>query len=290
MTKKSNAKSNKNKCAGLIWITRSLGVRYFEDGVSASAAALAYYLLFSLFPMLIFVNSVIGTLKISMPELMLQLERVLPDDVQNIISNYLNYITGLNAGTLLYAGMFLTIWMLTRSIGMLMSAVSRAYRVKNKTRFYIIVVPLLSVLLLISIFVILLVAMVSTRLLVKVDEYIHISEGFIQFWGFLRMALGPIYLFFVLATFYWIAGDRHYSFKCALPGAAAALVSWMIATWGFSYYVSSLGRYSVLYGSLGAIIVLMLWLYLTGTILIMGGELNDVLARRKALQHEEEQA
>lgn len=290
MKEKAQVKSTVKKRTGFSWIARRLGVRYFEDGVGRSAAALAYYLLFSLFPMLIFLNSVIGTLNISMPELMLEFERVLPADVQGIISDYLSYIGGLKPGTLLYAGLFLSVWMLTRSIGMLMSAVRRAYRVKTQTRFYLVVVPVLSVLLLLSVFIMLAISMISTQLLYKVDEYIRLPAGFIRFWGLLRLAIGPVYLFFVLTAFYWIAGDRNYRFRQALPGAAGSLIAWMLATWGFSYYVSNLGRYSLLYGSLGAIIVLMLWLYLTGTILIMGGELNDIIARHKALQHREDKA
>lgn len=289
MTDKSKDKIMKIRDGRLIWIARNLGLRYFQDGVAGSSAALAYYLLFSFFPMLIFLNTVISTLNISMPELMEQMEKVLPQEVQSIISSYLSYISRFNPGTLLYAGIFLTAWMLTRSIGMLMSAVSRAYRVKTRTKLYVVVVPILSILLLISVFVLLAISMVSTRLLVKVNDYIRLPGGFIKFWGILRTALAPIYLFFMLASFYWIAGNRHDRFRASFPGAAAALATWMLATWGFSYYVSNLGRYSVLYGSLGAMIVLMLWLYLTGTVLIMGGELNDLLARHKALHHKEEQ-
>lgn len=274
-------KTEKKRRVGLLYVARSLGVRYFEDGVGRSAAALAYYMLFSLFPMLIFLNSAIGMLDLSLPDLMLQLDAVLPADVQGIISDYLSYISGLNSRTLLYAGLFLTIWMLIRGIGMLESAVQKAYRIEGKSTFYLITVPIISVLLLASIFAVLLVVMISGNLLETVGRYIRLPEGFIRLWELLRRAVAPAYMFFVLAAFYAIAAGRQYRFRQSLPGALFALVTWTLATWGFSIYVANMGRYSLLYGSLGAMMVLMLWLYLTGTILILGGELNDILARKK---------
>ena len=262
-------------------ILRQLGVRYFEHSVGRSAAALAYYLLFSLFPMLIFVNSAIGMLDLSLDGLMQQLNMVLPTDVQKIIGDYLAYIKHLNSATLLYAGLFLTVWMLTRSIGMLESAVQKAYHIESRNAFYLVTVPIVSVLLLISLFAVLVLVMVSGNLLNVVGRYVALPDGFVRLWEWLRRAVAPIYVFFVLTAFYSLAGGKPYKFRKSLPGALSALVCWTLVTWGFSLYVSKIARYSLLYGSLGAMMVMMLWLDLTGTILILGGELNDILARRK---------
>ena len=274
-------KPGKKRSAGVLWVLRQLGVRYFEHSVARSAAALAYYLLFSLFPLLIFLNSAIAMLDLSLPALLDQLNAVLPADVQGIIGDYLRYISGLNSSTLLYAGLFLTVWMLTRSIGMLESAVQRAYHVEGKNFFYLVTVPVVSVLLLLSIFAVLVLVMVSGNLLAVVDQYIRLPQGFIRLWELLRRAVAPAYLFCVLAAFYALAGGGKHRVRRALPGALFALAGWALATWGFSFYVANMGRYSLLYGSLGAIIVLMLWLDLTGNVLILGGELNDILANRK---------
>ena len=66
-----------------------------------------------------------------------------------------------------------------------------------------------------------------------------------------------------------------------VPGAFAAMISWVIISLGFSFYVDNMARYSMLYGSLGALMILTLWLYLTGVVLIMGGELNHVLIQAR---------
>ena len=85
----------------------------------------------------------------------------------------------------------------------------------------------------------------------------------------------------MLALLYYLVPNSHYRFPDILPGTLSALVSWLLFSIGFAYYVENMANYSVLYGSIGAVIVLLLWLYLSATVLIMGAELNCVLNDRK---------
>ena len=82
-----------------------------------------------------------------------------------------------------------------------------------------------------------------------------------------------------LGALYAASMDEHQPIKKLLPGIIAALVSWMIVSIGFSFYVENFANYSVIYGTLGTVIVLLMWLYITAIILIMGAELNAVLKK-----------
>ena len=84
-------------------------------------------------------------------------------------------------------------------------------------------------------------------------------------------------MFFVLSGFYYIVPSRRHPFKAAIPGAVFGVLGITAVTWVFSFYVTNFSNYSLLYGSLAAVMILMLWLQIIATILIMGGVLNDVL-------------
>lgn len=272
-------------------VARRMVIRYFEDHVAMSAAELAYYLLFSLFPLLIFINAAVSTLHISAAEMLNALNIVLPTEVVQLITEYMEYISGLKSNTLLYAGLVLTIYMLFRSMNSLMNSIMNVYRIHRRGALYYIGVVLFSILLLVSIFVFLAALMISGKLLTSVGHYVYIAPSFIRVWDLLRMFLAPLYMFLMLALFYHVVGRGRYKFRQSLPGAVFSLIIWTAATVGFSYYVTNMGNYSLLYGSIGAIMVLMFWLWLTGIVLILGGELNHVLAeelelRKKADNHE----
>ena len=88
-------------------------------------------------------------------------------------------------------------------------------------------------------------------------------------------------LFVMLAFMYYFVPNRKMKWRNVLPGTVFSVVGWIILTLGFSFYINHFGRYSLIYGSLGAIIVLMLWLYLVGILLVLGGELNDIVEELK---------
>jgi len=262
-------------------VCRTMVVRYFKDRVPQASAELAYYLLFSIFPLMIFINSAISMFNISINEMLNTLEQILPIEIFKIITDYISYASGLQSATLLYSGLFLTVYMLSRAVKSLMYSVMRAYRVKRKGLIHAARSIVFSVLLLLSLIILLALYMVSGELLETLSEYINLSPGFIYMWQLMQRALAPVFLFFMLTLFYYAIGRETHSFAGAMPGAAFSLIIWTVATMGFSYYIKNINSYSALYGSIGAIMILMLWLYLTGLVLIMGGELNHVIVTEK---------
>ncbi len=267
-----------NKGPFLLRVTRELIRRYFRDQVGRDAAELAYYELFSLFPLIIFLNMVLSTLHLSPDRLTQSLGLMLPPQATDILTTYLDYIQGLDTPFLLYACLVLTVYAVSRAIASLLTSLSQAYGIKRRGAFSAISSVVCAVLLLGSIFVLLVLAMVSDNLLLWLDQYITVPDLLISLWGLLRTLVAPLYLFFVVTCLYAVVGYGKYRLTQAMPGAGFAVVLWYLSTTAFSYYVNHMSRYSLLYGSLAAFMVLMLWLYLTGVVIILGGQLNHVLA------------
>ncbi len=257
---------------------RELVRRYFRDQVGRDAAELAYYELFSLFPLVIFLNMVVSTLHLSPDRLSESLGLVLPPQAIAILTTYLEYIQGLDRPFLLYACMVLTVYAVSRAIASLLNSLAKAYGMTRRGVFAAVSSVICAILLLGSIFVLLVLTMISDNLLLWLDQYITVPDLLISLWGLLRTLVAPVYLFFVVSCLYAVVGYGKYRFSQAMPGAGFAVVLWYLSTTAFSYYVNNMSRYSVLYGSLAAFMVLMLWLYLTGVVIILGGELNHVLA------------
>ncbi len=266
------------KTSRLLGLPREMIRRYFRDQVGRDAAELAYYLLFSLFPLIIFVNMVLSTLHLSADRLSQSLGLVLPPQASDMLSAYLAYIQGLDRPILLYSCLVLTVYAVSRAISSLLSSLARAHGRKHRGPLAVISSVLCAVLLLASVFVLLVLTTVSDDLLLWVGRYVDLPNLLIRLWGLLRTLVGPLYLFFVLTCLYALVGYGSFRFTQVMPGAGFAVVLWYLSTTVFSFYVNTLSRYSVLYGSLTAFMVLMLWLWLTGVVIILGGQLNHILA------------
>lgn len=263
----------------LFRVIRQLTIRYFKNTVGRSAAELAYYLLFALFPALIFLNAALSLLHLSDTALMDNLAAVLPSQVLEIIRSYLSYIQELDARVLLYACLVLSVLAVSRAMRSLMRSVSRAYDIPRQGFLVSIAAVMMAVAMMVVTIVLLVLVMISENLLLQINQVITIPAVLIRIWDFLRLTVAPLLMFAFLAGFYAVVSFGKYRFHQALPGAGAAVVGWFLLTSGFSYYMSNISRYSILYGSLAAFMVLMLWLHLTGVVLIMGGELNHILAQ-----------
>lgn len=260
------------------YIIREMVRRYFADGVSKSAAELAYFMLFSFFPLVMFLSSVIAMLPI--PEDVLNLlTRIMPEDVRNIIQAYLEYLSTVPSLSPLIIGGGLTLYFLTRSVSSLMRTMGRIYHppLRSHGIYQTLMAFILTAGFLISVvlsFVLLIVGNVVLRLLLNV---LPLQEVPTQLLHLARYGITIGFLFFFLLLLNYVVPGRGIRLRDAVPGALFSLVSWLVFSAFFSFYIDNMSRYSVLYGSLGAMMVLMLWLYLTGIILLMGAQLNHIL-------------
>ena len=253
--------------------------RWFDHHVARDSAALTYYLLFAIFPLLIFLNNLVGLLSYDLDALLVMLARVIPRDVVDLLGQYLTYVSRVSSRTLLWFSAVFTIYFPFRAANALFLSVRKAYGAGMPTGFvrYQLRVLLFTLLLIVAIFFSVFASTIGNRVLDFVSGYIYLSDLSIRLWSRLRFVFVGAVMFAVIALLYALALDKHPAKRGIWPGVLTALVAWIVVSMLYSLYVERAANYSVIYGSIGTVIVLLLWLYLTAALLIMGAEFNSVL-------------
>lgn len=253
--------------------------RYFVHDVGRQGAALAYYLLFMLFPFLIFLSSLLGMLDLDISGISRSLANLLPSGVLDVVETYLHYVSQTSSTAMLWFGLVFSIYFPMRAADCLMQAVRRAYHLpqpKNQL-LYMLKVLLYTMFLLVAIALTLALATVGRAALEFASRFVVLPEAFIDLWSDLRfLVLGGV-MFAAVGLLYAAAQDSRQPVWNVVPGVLVALLGWMVVSAAFSFYVENFANYSVIYGALGTVIVLMMWLNLTAAVLIMGAEVNGVL-------------
>ena len=164
----------------------------------------------------------------------------------------------------------------------LTKALNRSY-FTEETRSFIVArgMSIVFTIMLIAVFIVALVLPIfGQQIGVVAFSFFGMENDFLNLWSHLRWIIPPVLIFLVFSIVYWIVPNLKVQLKSVLPGALFATVGWIVTSLGFSYYVSSFGNYSKTYGSIGTIIVLMMWLYFSAIILMLGGQLNAVMTER----------
>ena len=261
----------------------------FADGTPQAAAELSYFLLFSMFPLLMFVNSILARLDISIEGITPVLE-MLPRTLRQLITTYLNQLSGTPSFSPMLIGIGLTLYFLSRAVRSMMRTVNDIYHVEVSRGMVKDVLISLGITagFLVSVvcsFVLVVAGRALIRLLpqiVPVPQAVLDATHDASFWVMIA------FIFLFLMLFNCVVPNLHLKFREVWPGALFSLVAWILVSWVFSFYVDNMARYSVLYGSLAAIIVLMLWLYIVSIILLMGPQLNHTLVVMRLYRMETE--
>lgn len=271
---------------------KELFERFTNVDVLGLSAQLAYFFLLSLFPFLVFLVTLLGYLPIDSDSVLGFLDTYLPAEVSNMLESNLESLLTNQSGGLLSISIIGAIWSASKGVNALTKAFNEAYRVKEDRSFVVsrLISIGLTIALVVTIAIALLLPIFGKAIGEFVFSFVNLSDGFVQVWNALRWTLSSLILFIVLYVLYTLAPNRKVKLREAFWGVIFATFSWQIVSLGFSYYVSTLGDFSATYGSLGTVIVLMLWFYLTGIVIISGGLINAVLIRRnrnEVTSHEE---
>lgn len=260
---------------------RILASNAMEHNVGKSAAALAFYLLFALFPLLIFLSNLLGLLDLDVASITMTLRQLLPRDVVGIIESYLEHISQTSSKALLSFSLVFTIWFPMRAARGLMDSVRLAYRLDRPKRplIYTLRQFIYTIVLLVVIGLAFLLSVLGKRTIAFINQLFPagmelISGHLLTPWQYLRFVPVGALMFAALGTLYAAALDKRQGLKATWPGILAALVAWLVISICFSFYVEHFASYSIIYGTLGAVIVLLMWLYITAFVLILGAELN----------------
>jgi membrane protein len=250
------------------------------------ASEMGFMLVIGIFPFMLFLTAIFGWMgKHSFMDPLTQfMQEVMPGDVINLLQTVLNEVWFFTKGGLVATlGFCITVILSTNAIAIVLKGLNRAYKVEETRSF--VYTRLLS---LVMVFVNALVLFLSINLIVfgkVIIKFLVTYLGLTMHTGnlvlFIRWPIAFIALFVMAYLHYYIlpdlGGKENVRRRSAIPGAIFFTVSWLIGSWGFSIYINNLHTYNFVYGTIGGFAVLMVWLYYTSILMLIGGELNSQL-------------
>jgi membrane protein len=281
------------KFGGLGW--RELAKRVWsevqKDNVFGRAAELSYYFLLALFPFLIFLTSIIGVVLGSgtgtRHALFNYLARIMPPSAFQLIDNTMYEVSESSGGGKISFGILAALWAASNGLSAITESLNTAYDVKESRPWWKQRLTAIGLTIALSILII--------GALILVVAGGHIAEWLAAHYG-----LGPVFptgwkiiqwpvvlacMTFAFALIYYLAPDfREQEWQWLTPGAVIGVALWLLVSLGFRVYLHYFNSYNATYGSLGAVIILMLWLYFTGAAVLIGGEVNSEIENAAAKQ------
>jgi membrane protein len=252
------------------------------DDVFGEGAKLAYYFLLALFPLLIFLTSVIGLVigsgKGFRHALFNYLAQVMPASAFQLIDATMLEVSSASGAGKLSFGLLAALWAASNGMGAVTQALNSAYDVKETRPWW--KQRLIAVGLTVGLSVLIIAAVVVVVGGSRIAEGIAASYGFgvvfVMAWKILQWPIALAFMLLAFALIYYFAPDLHdQDWKWITPGSTIGVAIWLLVSFALKGYLHFFDSYSKTYGSLGAVIVLMLWLYLTGLAVLTGGEVNS---------------
>ena len=289
MTRTSNASSvtsplpayNPWKLGGLsiIELGRRLWRQSQQDELLGRAAQLSYYALLALFPALLFLTALMGLFSVEnyMPELMNYLRNVLPADALSMVNRFLTQIAEGSGANILSLGALGALWASSSGVTAIMDALNVVYDVKEDSRpLWRIRLTAIVLTLALAGFVILALTLVlyGPSIGAWIADFVGLGWAFTWAWNILQWPVVVGLMLLVVAVVYYVCPDIEQNWRWVTPGSVFAVVMWVLVSLGFKAYVDNFGGYNKVYGSIAGVIVLMLWFYWSGMVLLLGGEIN----------------
>lgn len=272
--------------AGWWAILKRTWAQISEDNVSMLAGGVAFFAMLSIFPALTAMVSLYGLVAdpATVEQQVAALGSVLPPEALGIISNWLHSLVQgppQKFGISLIASVALALWSARAGTGMLMTAVNICYgerETRNFVQFNLQAVALTVGLVLFGILALAMVAVMPAVL-----NLLPLPETWRTILALVRWPILAGLVIFALAVVYRYAPDRaDPKWRWVTPGSVIATLLWLAASIGFSIYVSRFGNYDQTYGSLGAVIILLFWFYITAYVILAGAELNAEIEHQTA--------
>jgi membrane protein len=251
------------------------------DDVFGDAAKLAYYFLLALFPLLILLTSVIGLVLGSgsglRHALFNYLAQVMPSSAFKLIDDTMLEVTSASGAGKLSFGLLATLWAAASGVGAMMQSLNEAYEVKETRPWWKQRLVALGLTLALSVLIIGAVVVIfgGSRIADHLGAQYGFGDASVITWKILQWPIAFAFMLLAFALIYFFAPDvRKQDWKWITPGSVVGVALWLLVSFAFKGYLHFFDSYSKTYGSLGAVIVLMLWLYLTGAAVLIGGEVN----------------
>ena len=266
-----------------------------DNDLFGMAAEMGFMLVIGFFPFMLFIMAVFGWLgkHTFMIPLMEFFKKVVPGDVLNLLQIVMNEVWFFSKGGLVATlGFIITVFLSTNAIAIVAKGLNRAYKLEDTRSFLY-----NRLLALVMVFVNALVLFLSINLIIfgkVIIKFLSTYLGLTAHVGnlilFIRWPIAFVALFIMAYLHYYILPDlgsgEQLRRRSAFPGTLFFTISWLIGSWGFSIYINNLHTYNFVYGTIGGFAVLMIWLYYTSILILVGGEINSQLFEK--LERKEE--
>ena len=258
-----------------------------RDDALGLAAQLAYFLILSLFPFILVLVSLMGTFGSAelASDVLGYFRQVMPEEAYKLIKTYTgDVISGERPAPYLFSfSILFTLWTASGAFAALINALNRAYDVQETRPFWkvrgiaILMTLGLSVLILVGVLLLIVGAPIGRA----IAEVFGLGELFELVWNIVRWPVALFFMVFTVALLYYFAPDIDQPFRWITPGGLIGVLLWVLASAAFSFYVNNFNTYNKTYGSIGVVIILLLYLYISSLTILFGAELNATLVRMK---------
>ncbi len=253
--------------------------RFSEAELGNSGVVVSYYLLLSLFPLLIAVGNVLPFLHIDPNDVLPYIKNIIPEEIYSFLGPAITSLLTQGSGGLLSISALAALWSASQSINALQGALNKAYGVEGRDNF--VVTRIVSVIIIVFLFVgiigVTLILGVGKAVLDALQPIFGFSEEIISLFQTVKWPVTIIALLAIMTIIYWLVPNAKVTFRSAFPGAVVATVGWMLLGQLFGLYTRFFAAKVSGYQIIGSFIVLMLWLNLAATIILAGGILNAVI-------------
>jgi membrane protein len=256
------------------------------------AAQLAYFALLALFPFAMFVLTLVGYIPLHGldDQILGSLYSVLPVEVAKLCEATLHEIVGKQRGWLLWSTLLFGLWTASGGASGLITALNRAYDVSETRAAWKVKLRALAVTLA-GVFAVVIATtamLIGPEIVRAIWSFVGFGGEFDRLWAVLRWPVATLTMMTMVACMYYFLPNVKQKWRFITPGSTVAVLAWILASLGFRLYVSHFASYAKTYGALGTVVVLLVWLYLSGLMIILGGEINAILDRvHKGILHTE---
>ncbi|MDQ3387968.1 MAG: YihY/virulence factor BrkB family protein [Gemmatimonadota bacterium] len=274
-----------SRARDLAGFCKSLVREFFEDDMPTYAAAIAFHALFALFPFVLFLLTLLGffDLPVVFSWLVEGSASLLPPSTSETVQRVIAEIRERRETGLLSFGILSAIWLASAGVRATMTALNVAFDLAEERSFWKRYLLSIAYTLALAVTIVLatLLAVVGPRAISWLAMQLGIDPLVVTLWSWLRIPIAGLLALAAAAVVYHVAPNREQRFRVVSPGSVLAVAFWAIGAVGINYYVSSFSRFSLTYGSIGAVIVLLLFFYMSALVLLLGAELNAELRQRR---------
>lgn len=260
-----------------------------DDDVAGMAAEMAYHSILAIFPFLLFLAGLTSILDnlfnvTDMTDRIIdKAGKVMPEDAQSVLRGFTDEVVNSDGTGAMIFGLAASFWAAQSAIGSAMKALNRAYDVKDDRSF------IRKKLVAFGITILFFGLMLSAAILLATGQLVSGGIGgllgwegaFVNLYNWLSLPAALLLVGLAVGILYALAPNTEHQWRWVSPGTMLFVVAWALGSLAFAAYISRFGAYNRTYGSIGAVIMLLVWLYWTNFILLVGGELNAVMARRE---------